>query len=188
VSPVTATAAGSVAFQVRVTQTAVPPVSVSAVPVTIYAHGTVRTSGSPPTGCTGYTCQHYVQTNASVSLVLGSDTQQLLNQSIVAGYLGANLAFNQQDIHNIPPNVMLSGEMNVSSTVEMHNADVGMLAISNVTANCQFVLADAHIPGTDVWFSDYFKIEYSPGYWALDDPTPVQPTTWGRIKSQYLEH
>jgi len=41
------------------------------------------------------------------------------------------------------------------------------------------------IPGTDFKYSDYYRIEYSPGYWALGEPTPVAPTTWGRIKSLY---
>jgi len=184
VTPVTATAAGSVTFQVRVTQKATPPVPVNVVPITIYAHGSVRNEGSPPTGCSGYFCQHFVKANGSVSLVINSDTQQFLNHSIVAGYLGANLSFNEAVIHDIPPNVMLQGEMNVSSMVDMQNADIGMLAICNTAVSFQFVLADAHIPGTQVWFSDYFKIEYSPGYWALD-ATPVQPTTWGRIKTLY---
>jgi hypothetical protein len=44
------------------------------------------------------------------------------------------------------------------------------------------------IPGTDdSRYSDYFHIEYSPGYWALGNPTPVQTSTWGKIKSQYLQ-
>ena len=63
----------------------------------------------------------------------------------------------------------------------------GQWAEATATITPNFAITTDLIPGTNSKYSNYFEIEYSPGYWALGNPTPVQTSTWGKMKSHYLK-
>ena len=48
-----------------------------------------------------------------------------------------------------------------------------------------FVVSSDIIPGTSTRYDEVYEVEFSPGYWALGNPAPVEPSTWGMIKQLY---
>jgi len=143
------------------------------------AAGYVQAAG---TGCIDYIfCS---QANASVHFAVWTLDHSYIdsNQSTTSG---------QKDVYM---EKIIDAAVNqvFNATISTH-AYVS-LAVSAITLNAT---AEAHpaiavsggiIPGTESRYSDFYTIEFSPGYWALGNPTPVQPSTWGKMKSHYLQH
>jgi hypothetical protein len=47
-------------------------------------------------------------------------------------------------------------------------------------------IVDEVVPAMNGSYRDFFSLEFGPGYFALGNPTPVAPATWGGIKGRSL--
>ena len=174
-----ATSRGRVTFQLRLIEKSAPPVVVDYVPLRIGVQGSVVVSGN---------CSQFCIGSAGAAIVLMNGDIEVLRKTASAnmhGDLGPILLDSNQSI-SLHPQTVLTGSVIVQAYVG--GAPIpGMRAEATAFAGPAFEITSAFIAGTESQYRDFFEIEYSPGYWALGNPTPVTPTTWGRIKSLYSD-
>ena len=174
----TASASIGIAFEFQIIAIAVPPVAVSTVPITLYTQGTVSTSGASG-----------LRPRANASITVYGNSTTLVSESIYAtgdptDDLPASDAFSINTGAAYPPGIVLDAFMQATAHVSPEVSGTGTAgAIAYIDP--EISVADEIIPGTTESYRDYYEIEFSQGYWALGNPTPVEPTTWGRIKSLY---
>jgi len=172
-----ASASVGIAFEFQIISIATPPVAVSTVPITLYTQGTVSTSGAAG-----------LRPRANASITVYGNSGTLVNESILAtgdptDDLPASDAFAINAAAAYPPGVVLDAFMQATAHVSTEVSAAGTAgAIAYIDP--EISVADEIIPGTSVNYRDYFEIEYSEGYWALGNPAPVEPTTWGRLKQR----
>jgi len=156
-----------IAFDARIVETHLPPVAVSTVPILIGSLGSLHATGNAI---------------ASGSMIVHENGIEIFNKTASVTYSVQQASLGASDARSLPPGTILHGDVIV--TAQMSAA---MSASGEATASLgpSFEVTSAFIPGTEYQYADFFKIEYSPGYWALGDPTPVGPISWGRIKTLY---
>ena len=166
---------GALTTEFRVVETSAPPMSLTYVPITVTAEGYVESAGS---GCVDF----YVCNQARAIVHFGVWTSGATYEDSTESWVGARENINLTKV--VPALVNRVFTMNITA-----NAYVSKVFGSTVSAtadiSCAVAVSSDLIPGTESRYSDFFQIEYSPGYWALGNPTPVAPTTWGKIKSLY---
>jgi hypothetical protein len=169
-----ATAQGTVTFQLRIIEKAPPPVVVESVPMMISIHGSVVTAANS-----------YGDAVASVAIMNGNtEVFRKLSEASTGGNPGP-IPLDATKTVSMQPGVVLDGSISVLSVVALYTLGTGIGATAS--AGSDFEITSDVIPGTNYLYRNFFDIEYSPGYWALGNPTPVQTSTWGKIKSQYLQ-
>ena len=164
-------------FEFQVVETSTPPIPVSEVPITIYVIGSAE--------ATGRTCFVYDVCNraeGSVSFLVGKNGERVMEEFMISGDGKKNLVASKS------VSTEAGQRFNASLTCQAF-VDEGPFTSPRLTATASayatVIVSDYLISGTESKYSDFFHIEYSPGYWALGNPTPVHPTTWGKIKSLY---
>lgn len=176
-SDVTGVAVLNISFFARVVQTSTPDVMVTTVPVSISASGTADASGS----WTG------AQSFSDVTILLGLDDVFVAHVDASSNSLSGfpeTDSFDESLIADIPVNGVLNGALIAQASITALNADSGG-ANASAFVDPVIEVADQVIPGSSASYRDHFQIEFGAGYYALGNPTPVEPTTWGRIKSLY---
>jgi len=175
---------GYVVFQFVVRRTLAPPVSVSLIPVTIEAHGNTFIRGDVV--CDSLGCLVAGQPVASAQITITRSNTTLVDRTITSDSSTPNdRSLILAEDHDTPVDVVVNGRIEVHSTVQMQQLDLNEWGGATATITPDFYVSSEFIPGTYSKYSDYYHLEYSPGYWALGNPTPVQTTTWGKIKSLY---
>jgi len=160
-------------FQVR--QTSPPPVSVSAVPISVHAAGTVNASGDAA-----------MFANAYSSFDLSTIQGPLVSYDIMASNAtgGSSDSFNETYQTTLAPDFTVSGAMTASANVGAEGPQPNIQGTATAFIDPVIEVVDDVIPGTSSSYRDYFDIEFGSGYFALDT-TPVEPTTWGQLKTRY---
>ena len=87
---------------------------------------------------------------------------------------------------NLPVLGVLNASLIAQASITAFGVDAGG-ASASAFVDPIIEVADETIPGTSDSYRDHFDIEFGNGYYALGDPTPVEPATWGRIKSLYRD-
>jgi len=160
-------------FQVR--QTSSPPVSVSAVPITVHAAGSVNATGDAA-----------MFANASSSFELFTSQGPLVSYDVMAsnGTGGSSDSFNEMFQTTLAPDLTVSGAMTASANVGAEGLQPNIQGSATAFIDPVIEVVDDVIPGTGSSYRDYFDIEFGSGYFALDT-VPVEPATWGQIKTRY---
>ena len=160
-------------------------VSVMSVPVTIQAQGTATTEGSP-SFCDPI-CFYDVAATAQSTIRLG-ESGSILNLTVTST-LGSVMpsAFDTTFTYALAPGAIVDGSLEAIAHIGVELGAVEDFAKATAFIDPQFVVSDELIPGTSSKYSDYYEIEYGPGYWALGNPSPVNTTTWGKIKALYFK-
>lgn len=176
---------GLVAFEFAVRTITTPPVVVTDVPVTISAHGATFIRGS--VACPQSDCLVDGDPAAFVQILMVSQGMTLMNRTVTSASIKASdHIVNVGQTVYLEPDIVVSGSVEAMGLVRMNRFTAsGQWGEATATITPDFAISTDLIPGTNSPYSDYFQIEYSPGYWALGDPTPVAPTTWGKIKTLY---
>jgi len=164
-------------FSFRVVETSPPPITLQNVRVDITASGTADAGGDSD-----------LFSNALATFVVGTPAQPtMVDLSATASNSGGVLSdsFNETNQIILGP----SGGANVTMTVQATIAPEVLVSGTSATATAFvdpiIVMADELIVGGGgANYRDHYVIEFVDGYWALGS-TPVQPTTWGKIKSLY---
>jgi hypothetical protein len=163
-------------FQFRVLESAIPPVPVTAVPVHIHAQGTADAAGDSTLRAASFSRFTLISTALLVSWDVSADN--------VGGGAPPSDAFDNDDQLELAPDEVVSGEIFVDASVGAESPPAGTASSAQATFDPAIEVADMTIPGTSAAFRDYFTVEFSPGYFALGQ-TPVEQTTWGKIKRLY---
>ncbi|HET9233264.1 MAG TPA: hypothetical protein VFP10_03920 [Candidatus Eisenbacteria bacterium] len=174
---------GVVTFQLVVRQIAEPPAAVTRVPVSMKAMGSTRVRGSvgqcPPS------CILDADPAAFGSFRVATNTETLIFRTVTSASFAGSNNLNLLETHQVLPDEIVTGTIQVVGTVRMTRTDIDDWGEATASIGVEFAVSSSLIPGTAAKFSEFFQIEYSPGYWALGNPTPVTPTTWGRLKRLY---
>lgn len=177
-SDLTAVANMTVNFFARLIQTSPPPVSVTTVPVSFSASGTVNASGTP-------SIQGQCLSNVTILLgldpVLTADIRASNNPG--SGYPTSD-SFDESTVSNVALGDLINASLIAQASVTAFGADAGSVT-ATAFVDPVIEVMDQTIPGTSSSYRDYFEVEFGPGYYALGNPTPVVPTTWGDIKTRY---
>ena len=177
-TPASGSSSGVVTFSFRVVQTSSPPVDVSYIPILVTVLGSVNASG----GGDNIFANH---ASARVSFSLTRSEAEIINEQVSTTNGPAAIDFSKT-FSALLDGVFI-GRMQCAAGVSKGLLDPKYKATADANIHPEISLTSAFIPGTESKYADYFAIEFSPGYWALGDPTPVNPTTWGRIKSLYSD-
>ena len=174
---------GVVTFQFAVRQLAEPPAPVTMVPVSMKAVGSTRVRGSvgqcPPS------CILDADPAAVGSFRVATDSETLIFRTVTSASFAGSNNLNLLETHQVLPDEIVTGAIGVQSTVRMTRTGTDDWGDATASIGVEFAVSSTLIPGTASKFSDFFQIEYSSGYWALGNPTPVTATTWGRLKRLY---
>lgn len=176
-SDVTGVAVLNISFFAGVVQTSTPDVSVTTVPVSISAAGTAAVSGT----WTGAQCF------SDVTILLGLDDVFVGHAEASSNPLSGlpeTDGFDQSVVVDIPVGGVLNGALIAQASITALGVDSGG-ANAAAFADPVIEVADQVIPGSSASYRDHFDIEFGAGYYALGNPSPVEPSTWGRIKSMY---
>jgi len=120
---------------------------------------------------------------ASATIMNGNtEVFRKLSEASTTGDTGPILLDATQTV-SIQPGVVLDGSISVLAIAALFTVSTDIGATASVGP--AFEITGDFIPGTESQYRDFFEIEYSPGYWALRDTTPVAPTTWGKLKAFY---
>ena len=84
----------------------------------------------------------------------------------------------------LAPDEVVNGSISVSANIWPNEMQAGSSSSSTGWVDPIVSIANQTIPESSANYRDHYEIEYAPGYWALGS-TPVQETTWGRIKQLY---
>jgi len=175
-----------VTFNARVRQVGTPPVPVSTVPVVTKYRINSRIRGSTGS-CTQTQCPLDAAVMAqAVLLVYSEENGQFVNRNLIAQNYMVDMD-GSPDLVNfeVPPGEILYASLQALVTVAVEHTDPGSWGEANASVQAQLEVSPNPIPGTMAKYSDYFQMEYSPGYSALENSTPVIPTTWGKLKTIY---
>jgi hypothetical protein len=178
---------GLVTFEFLVRTTSPPPVPVSGVPVTVSIHGKTFIRGT--VACSPSVCFVDGYPAAFVQLLVVSQGMTLINRTVTsASETGSDHIVNVGQTLYLEPDIAVDGSIETHTSVRMNRFHgSGQWGEATATIGSGIEISTDLIPGTDSKYSDYFQIEYGPGYWALGNPAPVQTSTWGKIKAQYLQ-
>lgn len=168
---------GQVSFQFLVTLTSTPPVPVTVVPVVISATGTVAAEGDLEMTAYGDS-KFEVWTVGDIFATWTAFTSNTSSGSDSFAE-GVRLEF--------APGFVGNCTMTASAGISAEILQSGISASATAYIDPVFSIADEIIPGSTANYRDHFEVQLSPGYWALGNPTPVEKTTWGRIKRFYQE-
>lgn len=161
-------------FQVRVIETATPPVSVTEVPVNLMATGSVSVEQFFGPRATSSFSFRAIGTSVviSASLDLYGDPDSTTTTD----------SFTIDETPLIPPDVVVLVSM--SAAAQMGTVGTGGAATGSATGMVDPIIevADETIPGTTNSYRDFFTVEFSEGY---DAQTPVRPVTWGQLKQLF---
>ena len=177
------TSQSTINFDLTIVQTHVPPVAVDLVPILVESQGDIYGDASCEVA---WVCG---SATAQGSMVVMQGGTEVFNQTAslhVASDPSKQASLDASKPLSLQPGVNLHGSVTVLTTIAV--AGFGYAAVARASMGPSFEITSAVIPGTQYKYADFFKIEYSPGYWALGHPTPVAPTTWGKIKSLYSNH
>ena len=167
---VIAWAFASVTFQFQLNEIMAPVVSITSVPMSVTAMGTASATGTVEFSAT-----------ARASLDLFS---QMIGSLVMLEADGTSF-FDETVAFAIDPDEVVTGV--ILASAQITTGDLG--ATDNASAEAFvdpiFVVSSDIIPGTSTRYDEVYEVEFSPGYWALGNPTPVEPSTWGRIKQLY---
>jgi len=173
---VNAWAFAAVTFQFQLNETTTPPVSITSVPMAATAKGTADASGTSEFSATA---------RAGLTLV-GESVGALVTLEACAKSPGpsASAAFNETVSFSIDPAEVVTGNLLASAQISMFSPASGN-AGAEAFIDPIIVVSSDIIPGTSTRYDEVYEVEFSPGYWALGNPTPVEASTWGRIKQLY---
>jgi hypothetical protein len=162
-------------FQVR--EIAAPPVAiVGPIPVTVDAWGHVDVTGEP-----------IMLARAYSRFSLYSPTDQLALREIEVWNLSALRSRNFHESVDLKTVAGVPFSVALTSIAAVELLDPESISQGTATASVDpavIEIGEGTIPGTSESFRDYYEIEFGPGYWALD-PAPVEPVTWGQLKTRY---
>jgi len=173
-----ATSQSAVSFDFQIVQTHLPPVAVDYVPILITSRGSVYAAGSCDFYCTGGTAQG--------SMVVTTNGAEVFNEAAsvnVKTGSSQQVSLDATKAISVQPGTVLHGTIQVFTTAGVEI--LGANASGTASLGSGFDITSAFIPGTEYQYRDFFQIEYSPGYFALGNPIPVIPATWGKLKSLY---
>jgi hypothetical protein len=166
-----------ITFDLMIVPTHVPPVQVENVPFVITSVGSLFATGQ---------CTFCVSAGtASGSMVVYENDVEVFNKTVSITSNDGQASMAAADGISLHPGSILHCSLTVLAQMGVAFSGSGE---STASLGPGFEISSAFIPGTEYQYRDFFQIEYSPGYWALGNPTPVNPTTWGRIKSLYSMH
>jgi hypothetical protein len=94
-------------------------------------------------------------------------------------------SFDTTFTYALAPGTIVDGSLETLAHVAVELGAVEDFAKATAFIDPQFTVSDDLIPGTSSKYSDFYEIEYGPGYWALGNPSPINSVTWGKIKSLY---
>jgi len=159
-------------FQFRVHQTATPPVPVSTVPITVHTEATGEASGTM--NSFGY-----------ASFELLSFTGPIVDYSISVGSYSppASDSFNETYAMDAVPDQIYEGAMTANAGLGVEELQSSLAGTATTFIDPVIEIGDEVIVGTTSNYRDYFTIEFGSGY--MLGSVPVQPATWGEIKSRY---
>ena len=155
-----------VTFNLRIVEKATPPVAVESVPLMIGIKSSLAASAQFSGG--------------TAWLNIDNAGTRVFEKRSDGGYDTGPIEVDSTATVSIQPGAVLTGSMWVSAG--------SVAGVTTGSVGCDFEIASDVIPGTEYQYRDFFEIEYSSDYWALGNPTPVQTSTWGKIKGQYLQH
>ena len=169
-----------ISFEFRVAAASAPPVPVTMVPMRVQSQGRAEVTGDVD-----------FFASALAFLDLWSAAGPLVSLEARAtndpGDNNPNLdSFNETRSFSAPANAVLSGSMVATATIQAEVPPAGIAATGEAFIDPIIEVSDDLIPGTSTRYSDVFEVEFSDGYFAQGDPTPVAPTSWSRVKSAYL--
>jgi hypothetical protein len=179
-----ATTDGIVTFQFAVRQKSPPPVPVSAVDVDFIAHFITSIDGSAP--CPE--CTLDADPTASAIFIVTTVEDTLVSRTVMSASVKGDQSDSLSETHSLPPNQFVTGSIHALSLVCMTQTAPTQWGNASATISTAFGISDGLIPGTSAKYSDYFEIEYGLNYFALGNPTPILSSTWGKMKSHYLNH
>lgn len=161
-------------FQVRVIETAPPPVSVTEVPVHLLATGSVSVEQIFGPRATSSFSFRVIGTSVVISanLDLYGDPDSTKTTD----------SFTIDETPLVPPDVVVLVSM--SAAAQMGTVGTGGTATGSAVGMVDPIIeiADETIPGTTNSYRDFFTVEFSDGYNAQ---TPVIPVTWGQLKQLF---
>jgi hypothetical protein len=162
-------------FQVRVVETATPPVSVTEVPVHLQASGSasvVQFFGPRATS--------FFRFQAPTTLVLITRNLDLYGDP---DSTKTTDSFTIDETPLIPPDLVVLVSM--SATASMGTVSTGGAASGSATGMIDPVIeiSDETIPGTSDSYRDYYVLELSDG---VTSPVPVQRVTFGKLKQMFI--
>ena len=170
----------TIIFKWVVRQTASGGPSVTTVPVNVVASGTVEVSADGGS---------FAGAGSRFILRYESGGEALVFQEINANNGGGTTplsdSFAVTDQFAVAPDVVLTCDMMASAASSAFFNQGATSGTATGFVDPIIEVADELIPGTTENYRDYYEIEFSPGYYALGDPTPVKPSTWGQIKRLY---
>jgi hypothetical protein len=123
---------------------------------------------------------------AQAALSVYSKEIALFTKNLIAQNYAVDMdGFPVSITFDVPPGEILYASLQAFVTVGVEQTDPGSWGEANASVQAQLEVSPNPIPGTMAKYSDYFQMEYSPGYSALENSTPVIPTTWGKLKTIY---
>lgn len=164
-------------FQCRVIETATPPVTVTEVPVHVLATG----SGVVEAQFGSRATAQFVFRAIGTSVVLSDNLDVSGNPDSPEPLSDA---FTVDENAMIPPDVVCLVGMTATASMGSVGVPVGAVGTATGFIDPVIEVVDEIIPGTSDSYRDYYVIEFSEGYGAQ---TPVESTTFGRIKRQFQE-
>lgn len=163
-------------FQVRVTETSTPPVSVTEVPVNLQASGSVSVIQFFGPRATSFFRFQVPTTTVIITrnLDLHGDPDSTNTSD----------SFTIDETPMIPPDLVALVSM--SATSSMGTVSTGGATTGSATGMVDPVIeiADQIIPGTSDSYRDYFTLEVSDG---LTGNVPVQRVTFGELKRMFIQ-
>ena len=160
-------------FQFAVRQTSAPPVAVTTVPVNVTVQGTVGVAG-------GIFASAFSTVN--LATFQGPIASWAAGVDNSAGT--ATDGFNETVQIDLAPDLVVDGDMTADAGIAGEVLVTGTFATASSWVDPVIAVADETIPGSSDSYRDHYEIEFSPGYYALDQ-SPVERTTWGKIKRLY---
>jgi hypothetical protein len=173
---VRASAVFTVEFDARVQETSSPSVSVTHVPVSVSVAGSATASGDSSLPATAVAV-FFIRHDFTIPVLLRAEAGNAGEGSVMSD------SFEETVTIDIQLGLPLECQMRAVTEI-LAEPGIGR---ADATAFLDPVIevADEPIPGTTDSYRDHYEVELGPGYYALGQPTPILPSTWGRVKSSY---
>ncbi len=170
-----------ISFEIRVNATGNPPVPVNSVPMRIHSQGRAEAHGD---------AEFFA--SALAFLDMGAETGPLVSLEARATNDPNDNDPNQDSFNEVrsfsaQPNSVIFGSMAATATVQAEVPPSGISANAEAFIDPIIEVSDDFIPGTSTRYSDVFEVEFSDGFFALGEPTAVEPASWSRVKSAYAQ-
>jgi hypothetical protein len=163
-------------FEWAVRQTATPPVSVNEVPVKIEADGKAEADGD---------AAMFAVADADFNIATISGPLMSLEALVDNSSGSAVDSFEVTTTIMLAPDAVVFGDLTANANIAAEVLQGGTSSSATAFIDPVFEVSDDLIPGTSSRYKDFFEVEFGAGYYALGNPTPVETTTWGKIKSLY---